>query len=254
MTTDAVITRAFEGLAQSLRVLLEADYHANQNGLLIIDRAEAVGNIETALSAVLNAFHSLYDGIEKQISPRPIDWYASGPLATVLAARNARHHQQANGVRTLYSYHVEMNERPDRMAQYVLVDFIAPEEGADTFDVHVSWGDFDRLLKLPQAKSRLRTSTCQLIRDYLASDRFEGYAQQYDLPVDRVFVNIVPLLVNAGAEISPYIRNHVGPNSTESKFFLDHFCTLTRADTHDHEVDCGPFVLANWRVNTIAGQ
>lgn len=60
------ITDAFEDLSHALRILLEADDRAHRQGLLQIDRAEAVGNIDTALGAVLNAFHSLYDAQEKE--------------------------------------------------------------------------------------------------------------------------------------------------------------------------------------------
>ena len=60
MTT---ISDAFEDLSHALRVLLEAHLRAN-GGLLQIDRAEAVGNIEAGLSGVLNAFHSLYDATD----------------------------------------------------------------------------------------------------------------------------------------------------------------------------------------------
>ena len=79
-----LIEHAFEELAQSLRILLEADWRANQGGLLMVDRAEAVGNIETALTSVLNALHSLYDAVEKQLGTSPVDWYNTGELATIL--------------------------------------------------------------------------------------------------------------------------------------------------------------------------
>lgn len=243
MAIDKTITRAFEALAQSLRVLLEADWHANRGGLLFVDRGEAVGNIETALAAVLNAFHSLYDAIEKQIGDPPIDWYASGPLATVLATRNARHHHLANGIRTLYSYHAQEVERPDRMAQYVFVDFPALEEGADTFDIYISWADLDTLLALPRSVSRLRPAACQTIRGYLDAQKFAQYAARYALPIHSVFLNIVPVFVNAAAEITPHLRGYVARDSTESQFFMEHFCSVTKSDTHAHEVNCGPFVL-----------
>ena len=55
MPSPSLIDHAYDDLAHSLRVLLDADYHANRGGLLLTDRAEAVGNIETALGAVLNA-------------------------------------------------------------------------------------------------------------------------------------------------------------------------------------------------------
>lgn len=53
----SLVTDAFEDLSHAFRVLLEADIRANRQGLLQLDRAEAVGNIETALASVMNAFH-----------------------------------------------------------------------------------------------------------------------------------------------------------------------------------------------------
>ena len=74
-------------------------------GMLFTDRAEAVGNIETGLVAVLNAFHSLYDAIESQLGRPLIDWFAFWRMASILAIRNARHHNHCNKIRTLYTYH-----------------------------------------------------------------------------------------------------------------------------------------------------
>lgn len=237
------IEHAFEDLSQSLRVLLEADHHANRAGLMFTDRAEAVGNIETALSAVLNAFHSLYDAIEKQLGAQPIDWYQNGALATILAIRNARHHNKAHKIRTLYTYHVHEAERVDQMEQYVLVDFPATEEGADTFDVYMSWADLDQLLKLHKKESRIRPATAKAIREYLHSSMFSEYAGFYQQEEKRVFFNVVPLIVNAAATIVPLIKAHTNPQSTESKFFTAHFGDLALAKMQQPEVNCGPFVL-----------
>ncbi|WP_025998430.1 hypothetical protein [Xanthomonas phaseoli] len=75
MTT---LTDAFDDFSHALRALQEADYRAN-SGLLVVDRAEAVGNIENAWSSVLSAFHSLYDAMEKD--PKSIlDWYGHPEL------------------------------------------------------------------------------------------------------------------------------------------------------------------------------
>src|SRR6266849_3460067 len=167
MPSSNLIDHAYDDLAHSLRVLLEADHHANRGGLLLTDRAEAVGNIETALGAVLNAFHSLYDAIEAHLGQHVIDWYRTGELATILAIRNARHHNKANKIRTLYTYHARGSWRPDRMRQYVLIDFNSPEEGADTFDVYLSWADFDMLLSMPRSESRISDASCEIIRNYL---------------------------------------------------------------------------------------
>ncbi|MDV6314820.1 hypothetical protein [Idiomarina sp. HP20-50] len=240
---NRAIEHAFEELAQSLRVLLEADFRANQDGLLLIDRAEAIGNIENALSSVLNAFHSLYDAIEKQLDNHPINWYESAPLAIVLAIRNARHHNKANRIRTLYTYHTQEAEYVQRMERYVLVDFVTPDEGADTFDVYMSWSDLKFLLNMPPNESRIRKSTSIAIREYLDTEKFPEYSSYYDLEESRVFFNIVPLLVNAAATIVPLIKQYCGSGSTESAFFAEHFSTVIHADTSHHDVNCGPFAL-----------
>jgi hypothetical protein len=238
------IEHAFEELAQSLRVLLEADFKANRGGLLLVDRAEAVGNIENALTSVLNAFHSLYDAVEKQLGSNPINWYETGPLALVLAIRNARHHNKANRIRTLYTYHTQEAEHIQHMEQYVLVNFVTPDEGADTFDVYLSWSDFKFLLEMPSSESRIRQVTDTSIREYLDTAKFVEYSKYYGLEESRVFFNVVPLFVNAAATIVPLIKVHCGTDSTESHFFAEHFSTVVHADTKHHDVNCGPFVLA----------
>lgn len=243
MTHINLIEHSFEDLAQSLRILLEANWRANQGGLLLVDRAEAVGNIETALTSVLNAFHSLYDAIEKQLGSNPIDWYKTGELATILAIRNARHHNKANRIRSLYSYHTQEAEDVQRMEQYVLIDYITPDDGADTFDVYVSWDDLNNLLLLPKKESRLNQDTCNAIRDYLDTSKHSEYASHFGLQESKVFINIVPLIVNAAATIVPLIKQHCNGDSTESETFCSHFSSVVKADTHNHDVNGGPFAL-----------
>lgn len=234
---------AFEDLSHALRVLLEADANANRLGLMQVDRAEAVGNIEIALTAVLNAFHSLYDAIEKHVSPPPIDWYATPALATIVALRNARHHNLARKVRTLYTYHVQESESPGKMLQYVLIDFPPGEDGAGHFEVYMSWGDMKSLLELPRSESRLRPETCESIRQYLSVSRYAEAAQHYGVPESRVFFNLIPLVVNAAATITPVIKSYVRPQSLESRIYLGMFSNMPLARTSEPEVACGPFAL-----------
>lgn len=243
MKTHRLIEHAFEELAQSLRVLLEANYRANVAGLIQVDRAEAVGNIETAVTSVLNAFHSLYDATKKQLAENPIDWYKTGELAIILAIRNARHHNKANRIRTLYSYHTQEAEAVNRMEQYVLIDFPCIEDDGTTFDVYISWADLSTLLSLPKSESSLAPETVKLIEEYINSKEFAKYSSSYDLPETRAVINLVPLLVNAAATIVPLIESHCCGESTESKAFRAHFCCVSKAETKKHVVNCGPFVL-----------
>lgn len=232
-----MISASFEDLSQALRVLLEADARAHREQLLFIDRAEAVGNIEAALNAVINSFHSLYDAIEKELGCHPINWYQEAELATILAIRNARHHNKANKIRHLYNYHVQTAPRPQDMRRYVVVDFPAQEEGADTFDVHLSWADFESYLSLPTQESRLRPGAVCSIREYLAANEFATHASAHGLPLDNVFFNVVPLIVNAASTVVPHIVPNIDAKSTEAKSFATLFANMPPANTREHLVD-----------------
>jgi hypothetical protein len=244
MNKKRLIEHAFEELAQSLRVLLEANYRANTGGLILIDRAEAVGNIETAVTSVLNAFHSLYDAIDKQLGQNPINWHKTGELAIILAIRNARHHNKANRIRSLYTYHTQEAKAVNHIELYVLVDFPSLEDGGTTFDVYISWADLSALLSLPKNESRIAPETVKVIEEYINSTEFSGYANSYDLSESSVVINLIPLIVNAAATIVPLIKSHCLGESTESKTFRDHFCNVLKSDTKKHVVNCSQFMLS----------
>lgn len=243
MSQSNIIKNSFEDLSQSLRVLLEADLNANRRGLLFVDRTEAVGNIETGLTGVLNSFHNLYDAIDKQLEQSPIHWYKSAALAIILAIRNARHHNAANRIRSLYTYHAQEARFLEHMEQYILVDFTCSDEGADTFDLYLSWIDLKNLLTLPEKETRIRKETRELIIEYLNTEKFIQYAEHYKLDESRIFFNIIPLIVNAAATIVPLIKDYCDSESTEASFFVSHFTTVILANTREHEVNCGPFAL-----------
>jgi len=229
-----MISTAFEDLSQALRVLLEANHRAHVDGLLFVDRAEAVGNIESGLNAVVNAFHSLYDAMEKDARTPSVNWYKDAALATILAIRNARHHNRANKIRQLYNFHVQTADQPQDMKSYVVVDFPASEEDADTFEVFLSWSDLEVYLSMPPAESRLKAETAELIKEYLAAPEFETDARRHDMDSAYVFFNVVPLIVNAAASIVPHIKDSISPKSTEAKTFSHLFKDMAPADTKSH--------------------
>ena len=195
------ISDAFEDLAHGLRILMEANYNA-QSGLLQVDRAEAVGNIENALGGVLNAFSSLYDAMDKADMSRVLNWYTTPELATILVLRNARHHNHARKIRTMYSYYAQEAKKIGSMEMYILVDFKPEAEDATTFDAYQSWADLKTLFAVPRKETFIREKTEKLVREYLRTGKFAQYAARYDLTEDRVFFNTVPLLVNAVSKVS----------------------------------------------------
>lgn len=239
----SLINDAFDDLSHSLRVLLEANDRAHRQGLLNLDRAEAVGNIETALASVLNAFHSIYDAMDKSPRYSSVDWYQYPELALILVLRNARHHNHARKIRTMHSYYAQEAQKIGSMEMYILVDFPAQEGGADTFDVYLSWSDLLDLFSMPTRETRIRDPLKVVLREYLGSRKFREYADYYQLDERRLFLNIVPLVVNAGIVLMSHIRNDVKPLSTESEAFYAHFQSAQPAFTDRHEVNCGPIAL-----------
>jgi len=239
----ATLTDTFDDLSHALRLLQEADFRAN-NGLLLLDRAEAVGNIEMAWTGVLNSFHSLYDATEKD-SRCELDWYAHPELATILVLRNARHHNHAKKVRTLYTHYIQEAQKIGRMEMYLLLDFVAAEEGGDTFDLHLAWQDLRDLLELPQAITRIRPSLALQIKAYLGSGEFCRYASRFNLPEERVVFNAIPLICNAAARVTAAIQGWIEPTSTEAKTFLSLFKDMPQSDTRFPEVNAGPIAFVS---------
>jgi len=238
-----MLTHSFEDLAQSFRVLLESNYSFHR--LLHVDRAEAIGNLEAGLNTQLNAFHNIYDNMLQ--NNLPPDWYTVPELLTMLVIRNARHHNKANRIRTLYNYHRIESENPIVGRNYFYVDFpnSSEEEGGDCFDVPISWSDLDSMLKLPKSESRLRPEACEKVRSYLNADSFEAAAIDEGFALKDIFINYVPLSLNAGISLFPHLSGHVSPNddSVEAKYFLYHFEHTAPALTNTHEHDGITFAL-----------
>jgi hypothetical protein len=237
-----VLTHSFEDLAQTFRVLLESNWKFQQ--LITVDRPEAVGTIETAINAKLNAFHNLYDLMLQDLG-NPVDWYSTPQLCVILAIRNARHHNKANRIRSIYNLHTQTCDSPTDKRNYLYVDFPAnpEEEGGDFFDVPLSWGDLDTFLSLPRNESRLRPEARELVRTYLNAEEFETEADREGIRKEHIFFNFVPLTLNAGIAIRPYVKDHVTPDSVESKSFLDLFGSIGAAVTTQHEYEILEFSL-----------
>ncbi len=224
-----MLTHSFENVAQAFRILIESDW--NYRRLLDVDRAEAIGNLESGINNQLNALHSLYDQMQAlRLEP---DWYLTPQLLTILVIRNARHHNKANRIRTLPTYHRYNVIPPEREKVYFYVDTPKAEDGGDFFDVPISWADIDEMLSLPRGESRLKLGARERVREYLNADYFERVAQERGVNKENIFINYVALAHNAGVVLYNYIHDKVSPDddSVEAKSFLDLWATVKKGDT-----------------------
>lgn len=219
-----MISDRFEDFAQSLRIFIEQKIRFQQ--LFLIDAGEAIGNVELACKGMLDTFASLHDAV--RATPEvDFNFYANPLCCCVLAYRNAKHHNQAHGIRSVHRY-AQQNGRED----YLLVDFPAGEgeEGGGFIDHHASWGDFCTLLDMPLNQSRLRSNARDLIRDRIGADEFENFAARDEVPVTRIFVNVIPVIIGAGSEFLPYLKAHIRPLSVEARHFVFHFEEVEQAN------------------------
>lgn len=120
-----MISERFGTLAQSFRVFAEQQFRFHR--LLLVDAPEAVGNLDHAIDGILNAFHGLFDDAKNE-AKEAFNFYDDPLCAFVLRLRNARHHNQANGLRNIY----RRARYQDPPINYLLVDFAASEDGGAT--------------------------------------------------------------------------------------------------------------------------
>lgn len=212
-----MISDRFEDFSQSLRVFIEQKIRFRE--LFLIDAGEAIGNVELACKSMLDTSASLYDA--SRANPDvDFDFYGNALCCCVLAYRNAKHHNKANGIRSVHR-HAQQNEKQD----YLLVNYPAGEgeEGGAFIEHYVSWGDFCNLFDMPKNESRLRADARDLIRGRLSAEQFEEFAERDGVPVSRIFINIIPVIIGAGSEFLPHLKPHIRTNSTEAEHFLWHF-------------------------------
>jgi hypothetical protein len=219
-----MISDRFEDFAQSLRIFIEQKYRYRE--LFLIDPDEAVGNVELACKSVLDTLASLYDAAraEDQVN---FDFYGSPLCCAVLAYRNAKHHNKANGIRSAHK-HARQNEPQN----YLCVDFPAGEgeEGGSFIDHYASWSDFSILLDMPSQQSRLRAGSRELIRNRIHADEFEGFATQNNAPLSTIYINMIPIIIGAGSEFISALKPHIDPATTESEAFVFNFENVAQAN------------------------
>lgn len=217
-----MISDRFETLAQAFRVF--AEQHLRFQQLLLIDAPEAVGNLDHAIDGMLNAFHGLYDAVKAE-APDAFNFYDDPLCAFVLRLRNARHHNQANGLRSIYR-RARAEELP---RDYLLIDFAAgeAEDGGSFAEHYVSWSDITAILNLQSAKY---ADSVAAGRTAIDADLFEAWCFARGYGADRMFINIIPVLTAACSRCTGAIAQYIRIESVEAEAFINIFQNVEPAD------------------------
>jgi hypothetical protein len=217
-----VISNRFESLTQAFRVFTEQQFRFRQ--LFLIDAPEAVGNLDHAIDGILNAFHGLYDAVKLEADD-VFDFYSDPICAFVLRLRNARHHNQANGVRSIYRRARNEESRVD----YLLVDFAAGagEEGGSFAEHYISWSDILTVLALQPERF---AASIAAGREAIGAEKFETWCAAHGYSKHQIFINLIPVLSAAGSACIGSLVRYIRPQSVEAEAFLHIFQNIQPAD------------------------
>ncbi|MCY1310871.1 hypothetical protein D9M70_611090 [compost metagenome] len=76
---------------------------------------------------------------------------------------------------------------------------------------------------MPRKTTLIREETEELVRNYLPGDAVSAAACSAGLVEGRAFFNVIPLIVNAGIVVVPYLKNRVTTRSMEAETYLKIF-------------------------------
>ena len=220
-----MLTEQFDTFSHALRINIEHLLHFYS--LYETDKDEAVGNIEQGFTSVLNSFHSLYDSARaKQEISGNINFYDIEEIACVLTLRNSRHHQAARPIQGMFR---DLQNRYEEYLPEVTIALVNFEnsDGSRFAEYYLSANHFLEYLNLPSKENRLHFKTKNLITDYLPLKAIIEEAQQITDNTANIYINGIPLVINAGIRIFPTIQNHINPISFESKHFFGLFQEVT---------------------------
>ena len=82
----------------------------------------------------------------------------------------------------------------------------------------------------------MRSGIREIVRSYLNAGNFESISEQEGIEKEKIFINVVPIVLNAGIALSPHIKDVVKTVSTEGKHFNWHFEHVCAALTDTHEI------------------
>ena len=188
----------------------------------MVDAPKAVGNLDHAIDGILIAFHGLYDAAKSE-AKEAFNFYSDPFCALALRLSNARHHNQANGLRNVYRRARHEEPRVD----YILVDFAAGEgeEGGSFAEYYVAWSDILAILDLQSEKY---AESVAAGRQAIYADEFEGWCADHGYSESQIFVNLLPILAAACSSCVGSLADFIIAQSVEAEAFLHIFTEVAR--------------------------
>ena len=200
MHPHAAIESAIGTLANTMRLYVESQLRFNE--LFAIDREEAIDNVDRALEAKLEAFHTLYD-VSKSVFP----YFDHADTSLLIAMRNAIHHRNHPLFRSL-KHRLFLEHRPSkwRGASFLLAAHGTPNGAPPMMSHHFQLADFrarlDPSVSSPYLDITVTADKAQrradLVEKQLSLAAIDTQATKERYPKDQVYLDLVPIFIFRG--------------------------------------------------------
>lgn len=193
---------AVDKLSNTMRMYGEAKF--NFERLKLVDKEEAINNLDRAFESKLEAFYSLYD-----VTKPDFDYFNNADTALLILIRNAIHHrdhdlfiswnkemliygglEKNNGAEFLLASNRVCNRPPIMNYYYKLEDILL------RLDDSLNSPFLEKRMK-PQQKSDL----LQKIMSQLKFDKVIEHAKSNRYPLNQIYINLIPIFTSAVVKV-----------------------------------------------------
>ncbi len=178
--------------------------HVDFHRLKLIDKEEAIDNLDRAFESKLEAFHSLYD-----VSKDHLDYFANGDTASLILMRNAIHHRdhllfkswnQEMALDDKYKNHLG--------AEFLMVDYPVLESPCKMryfYKIEDFYLRLDEKLKSPYLEKKMGLSKRKKLLGQIESDLcfsdIRKHAESKRYPINQVYINVMPIFISATCRV-----------------------------------------------------
>lgn len=199
---------AVDKLSNTMRMYGEEKFKFER--LKLIDKEEAINNLDRAFEAKLEAFHSLYD-----VTKSDFNYFEHADTALLIVIRNAIHHrdhdlfiswnkemllngglERNNGAEFLLASNRVCNRPPVMQYYYKLEDVFFR---------------LDKNLGSPFIEKRMRSEQKEklLIKldEQLRFNDIVGYAKSKGYPIQQIYLNFIPIFTSAVVKVFTELKS-----------------------------------------------
>ncbi|MBS0043822.1 hypothetical protein KFE26_16185 [Shewanella sp. M16] len=235
--------QALSKLANAMRIYGEA--HMNFNRLKLVDAEEAIDNLDRAMEAKLEAFHSLYD-----VTKGLFDYFDHADTAILILLRNAVHHRNHLLFKT-WNQEMGLNEGHKKYlgGEFLLASHDILTNGHEMKHLY-KLEDFylriDPSLGSPYVEDRISDKSREKLLNQLENDLSFGALKKYSnserYPLKHVYINIIPIYISATVKVFKAL------NEKGVKFVGFDANAYKEAFTNELAVDLGSFNYSTIRI------